>query len=110
MQEGRGSTQRFFVTPPEFPFSTDLGTSRKHTLYYRRPEYSEWLPSAAGAAPDLDGLPLLHRETVVERFEEFLADDVTLRVVSHTSGTTGTPLNLYKSYEEIGSSKSIIAD
>jgi phenylacetate-coenzyme A ligase PaaK-like adenylate-forming protein len=78
-----------------------LAHAREHTRYYRRGAFRDWRPRAYDEAPDLDRLPLLRRETVVEHFEEFLADDVTLRSVCHTSGTTGTPLDLYKSHEEI---------
>jgi phenylacetate-coenzyme A ligase PaaK-like adenylate-forming protein len=77
-----------------------LAHARAHTRYYRGDEY-DWSPPVDGAEPTLDGLPLLRREVVVERFDEFLADSLTLRSVCHTSGTTGTPLDLYKSYEEI---------
>lgn len=77
-----------------------LAHARTHTSYYRRNDY-DWTPRVDDAEPDLDALPLLRREVVVKHFDEFLADDVTLRSVCHTSGTTGTPLDLYKSYEEI---------
>src|ERR1700756_4285228 len=75
--------------------------ARQHTQYYKRSEYAEINLVAPEAPLDLSNLPLLRRETVVEHFDDFIADDVTIRSVCHTSGTTGTPLDLYKSHEEI---------
>jgi phenylacetate-coenzyme A ligase PaaK-like adenylate-forming protein len=85
----------------KFLLTRTLDHARQHTTYYRQHDYDDWVPSADRTAPDLNGVPLLRRETVVEHFDDFLADDVTVRSVCHTSGTTGIPLNLYKSYEEI---------
>lgn len=86
----------------KFLLARTLDHARRHTVYYRRRDYADWIPSDSEAEPELDGLPLLRRETVVEHFDDFLADDVKVRSVCHTSGTTGAPLDLYKSYEEIG--------
>ncbi len=85
----------------KFLLASTLDHARQRTTYYRRNGYADWVPNADETAPNLDGIPLLRRETVVENFDDFLADDVTMCSVSHTSGTTGTPLYIYKSHEEI---------
>lgn len=84
-----------------FMLARTLAHASTHTTHYDREPYRSWAPAAASSEPDLGDLPLLRRETVVEHFTEFLSDDVTVRSVCHTSGTTGTPLDLYKSHEEI---------
>jgi len=84
-----------------FLLARTLAHARRHTAFYRREAYGDWTPGAYDAAPDLDGLPVLKRQDAVGQLEDFLADDVTLRSVCHTSGTTGTPLEIYKSHEEI---------
>ncbi len=75
--------------------------AREHTAYYRESVVGDWSPTTPGDPPSLESIPVLRRETVVENFDDFIADDVTVRSVCHTSGTTGTPLELYKSFEEI---------
>jgi phenylacetate-coenzyme A ligase PaaK-like adenylate-forming protein len=75
----------------------------RHTAYYKSDEaYADWRPTTDDRPPRTDSLPVLNRATVIERFDDFLADDVSLRSICHTSGTTGPALNVYKSHEEIG--------
>ncbi len=85
----------------KFLLERTLNHARRHTIYYRQNAYAELLSTKPEDPPVLDNLPLLRRATVVENFDDFIADDVTIRSVCHTSGTTGTPLDLYKSHEEI---------
>jgi phenylacetate-coenzyme A ligase PaaK-like adenylate-forming protein len=54
-----------------------------------------------GEPPDLSSLPVLERHDVMARTPDFLAGDVTVRSVCHTSGTTDVPLDIYKSHQEI---------
>lgn len=75
--------------------------ARRHTSYYRRTEYRAFAPAPTAVEPDLDAVPVLTRDTVATQPHDFLADNVTVRSLCHTSGTTGTPLDLYKSHEEI---------
>ncbi|MBK1666085.1 CoF synthetase [Rhodospirillum rubrum] len=78
-----------------------LEHARTNTAFYRRdPAYHHWRPQGTGGAPCLDGLPAIDRAQVVAHHGEILATDVTLRSICHTSGTTGTPLDVYKSFEE----------
>ena len=71
-----------------------LAHARAHAPYYRdRAVY-------AGETA-WDALPTIDRAAVSAAGADFLADDVHLRSVCHTSGTTGQPLEVYKSHEEI---------
>lgn len=74
---------------------------RTTRFYSQDRRYADWQPGAPGAAPRLDGLPLLDRASVSARNREFIAGDVTVRSICHTSGTTGAPLDVYKSFQEI---------
>lgn len=83
----------------------------RHTLrqaqatspYYReRAAYAALPPVKPGAPVDLSALPVIDRATVVEHAEEIVSDTLELRQICHSSGTTGTPLEIYKSYAEIG--------
>lgn len=73
-----------------------------HVPYYRRLH-------AAGAFPveevrttaDLPKLPLLDKDAIRRDPEDFLATPVRPLHVLHTSGTTGTPLRLYRSTSTI---------
>jgi len=73
-----------------------------HTAFYRDDSrYAAWRPEPGAAAPSLGDLPVIDREAVVERHADFVADNLSLRSICHTSGTTGTPLDVYKSFEEV---------
>ena len=79
-----------------------LAHARAHTRYYgSRAEYDCALTTELGVWTSLADLPTINRQTVVRHFAEFIADDVHLRSVCHTSGTTGQPLEVYKSFEEV---------
>src|SRR6185437_8432978 len=74
---------------------------RDTRFYAAEPSYAAWRPAEDGAPPDLSELPLLDRVVVAARTEDFLSSAVRPRSICHTSGSTGTPLNVYKSFEEI---------
>jgi hypothetical protein len=79
-----------------------LQHARAHTRYYgTEPAYAEWRQAQTGDPVDLGGLPFVDRALMAGRLHDFRADDVRLRSVSHTSGTTGLALDVYKSFEEI---------
>lgn len=77
--------------------------ARAHTPYYRdRPEYREDCPPTdSDEPPRLSQWPVLRRAEVNQHPAAFLSDDVTFSTLCHTSGTTGPPLYVYKSAEEI---------
>jgi phenylacetate-coenzyme A ligase PaaK-like adenylate-forming protein len=70
--------------------------------YSGDPRYAAWRRGPPGTEPSLSDLPILERTDVSLRTADFMASDVTTRSICHTSGTTGVPLDVYKSYEEIG--------
>ncbi|PIG92854.1 CoF synthetase [Gloeocapsopsis sp. IPPAS B-1203] len=75
--------------------------AQRHTIYYKREVYAAWQESSQTKRTSLDGLPTIDRATITSHFPEFIANDVHLRSVCHTSGTTGQPLEIYKSFEEV---------
>lgn len=75
--------------------------ARAHTAHYAGEEYATWNETEPGAPPDLSVWPILDRRRIIERFDDFIASDVTFSSVSHTSGATGPSLSIYKSVEEI---------
>jgi hypothetical protein len=75
--------------------------ARTQTAYYASSEYASFMEGEAGAPPDLRAWPILERRQVIERFDDFIASDVTFASVSHTSGATGPSLSIYKSVEEL---------
>lgn len=79
-----------------------LAHARGNTRFYAaEPAYAAWAPPPPGAPPRLDGLPTISRQMVADHLQDFLARDVQLRSVCHTSGTTGRPLEIYKSFQEV---------
>ncbi|MDA2803649.1 phenylacetate--CoA ligase family protein [Nocardiopsis suaedae] len=78
--------------------------ARANVPWYRdHPEYARWaLPEGAlGPAIELmSGLPVLDRAVVAATPARFVAEDVTLGALGHTSGSTGTPLQVRRSVEE----------
>jgi phenylacetate-coenzyme A ligase PaaK-like adenylate-forming protein len=74
--------------------------AKTYARYYgSRSIYRDAIESALESP--LHACPTINRQTVAENFSEFLASDVVPRSVCHTSGTTGQPLEVYKSYEEV---------
>ena len=63
--------------------------------------YSAWKEPGAGHPADLTGWPLLVRQDVIENFYDLLHAEHTVASISHTSGTTGPPLNVYKGATEL---------
>lgn len=89
-------------TLQKYLFHKTLEHACAHTEYYRdNSEYKNWQANPGCDQPRLDELPILDRQFVVKEFASFIADDVTLRSICHTSGTTGQPLDVYKSFEEV---------
>ncbi|WP_017557228.1 phenylacetate--CoA ligase family protein [Nocardiopsis baichengensis] len=81
-----------------------IAHARAHVPWYREhPEYASWsLPQGRlGSASELlRGLPVLYRAVVAASPARFVADDVLLGALGHTSGSTGTPLPVRRSVEE----------
>lgn len=63
--------------------------------------YREWRIVAPGLPPDISQWPVLNRSHFDNDHRRLLADDVQLRSICHTSGTTGQPVQIHKSFEEI---------
>jgi phenylacetate-coenzyme A ligase PaaK-like adenylate-forming protein len=71
--------------------------ARRHVPWYRSDvRYAHWR-----LEDGLPTLPILNRDTVAAGGRAFFADNVGLRSVCHTSGTTGPPLEVPKSHEEV---------
>lgn len=82
-------------------FKRTLAHAQRETAFYRRPEYAEWEATAPGEPADLGGLPIINRSQVISNFDSFIAHDVRFSAVSHTSGSTGPALSIYRSTEEL---------
>lgn len=79
-----------------------LEHARQNTMFYREvAAYARWSEVPPGCPPDLTCWPILSRHEVAENAEKLIAQDVRLRSICHTSGTTGKPLEVYKSFEEV---------
>ncbi|WP_286299892.1 hypothetical protein [Aminobacter sp. SS-2016] len=79
-----------------------LREARANSRYYREHSaYAELPPITPGDPVDLSALPVIDRTTVVENHESMVSDRLELRQICHSSGTTGTPLEVYKSYAEV---------
>lgn len=50
---------------------------------------------------DLQGLPILTKELVIDNFGDLIVGKELPALIQHTTGTTGTPLPIYRSQEEI---------
>ncbi|MGO7192931.1 hypothetical protein ACCT14_34050 [Rhizobium brockwellii] len=86
----------------KFLLKWTVGHAYKHTKFYgKNPAYASLPSNEVDAAPDLSAWPIISRTVISENFEEFIADDVQLRSTCHTSGTTGQPMDVYKSFEEV---------
>lgn len=72
-----------------------------HVPFYRDlPAYGRDRPVRPEGA-NLGDLPTVTRAIVMSQSPRFIADDVHLRSVCHSSGTTGSPIEIYKSHEEV---------
>ncbi len=74
-----------------------VGYSYRHVPYYRRVMDERGLkPQDVVSTGDLVKLPLLTRQNIKDNFTELLSDEYTLAKVKkgHTSGTTGSPLEV----------------
>ncbi|GAB3738051.1 AMP-binding protein [Luteimonas pelagia] len=73
-----------------------------HVPYYRRLHRAGGFPiEQVASAADLAKLPILEKDTIRRDPEAFVAERASALHVLHTSGTTGTPLRLYRSTETI---------
>lgn len=72
-----------------------------HCRAYAESAYAEWIPTPPGEPADLSGWPIVRRTDVIERFDDFIADDRKLAIVSHTSGSTGPSLSVFRSADEL---------
>ena len=79
-------------------FSDMVHYAREHTAFYRR-HYAQQLP----ADVDATTLPILTKQMVIDHRDEMVAgglDQAGLKI-SHTGGSTGTPLAYYYTDEKI---------
>lgn len=58
-------------------------------------------PTAEDPFKLLNKLPILNKESVRKNPEKFVSNILNKYIITHTSGSTGTPLKLYLSYEAI---------
>jgi phenylacetate-coenzyme A ligase PaaK-like adenylate-forming protein len=75
--------------------------ARLRTTFYTAERYPELTPADPAAPPDLRCWPLLRREDVVAHAAELTAGGYERGANSHTEGTTGTPLRVVRSREEM---------
>jgi hypothetical protein len=79
-----------------------LSKARENCAYYRdRAVYASLLPPEPGQPIDLSHLPVINRQLAVDHAEEIVSDRLELRQICHSSGTTGTPIEIHKSYAEV---------
>lgn len=79
-----------------------IAHARRNTQFYgQSPEYARWNSVPDGDQPDLSCWPVINRQHVADRLQDFIAADVRLRSVAHTTGTTGATISVYKSHEEV---------
>jgi phenylacetate-CoA ligase len=79
-----------------------LALAVRQVPHYRRLHAQGAFPvEDVRTASDLDRLPILEKETVRRHPTEFLATDPGSLSVLYTSGTTGTPVKLFRSIETI---------
>jgi len=71
--------------------------------YYRKTFKKRGLrPEDIRSLEDLNKIPCLDKDTFKSRFNEMIAKNIDIRnmPLSHTSGTTGKPLQFYRTYTE----------
>lgn len=79
-----------------------LDHARRHCPFYRdTAAYRQWSETAPDQPPDMTPYPVIDRATVTHDPAALRAEDVRIRQICHTSGTTGAPLEVPKSFEEI---------
>jgi hypothetical protein len=79
-----------------------LRMARQNSRYYRdRAVYERLDLPEAGRPIDLSALPVIDRAVAVAHAEEIVSDRLELRQICHSSGTTGTPIEIHKSYAEV---------
>ncbi|MBB5753126.1 CoF synthetase [Prosthecomicrobium pneumaticum] len=79
-----------------------LAKARENSAFYRdRAVYGRIEAPEPGRPIDLSALPVIDRRTAVAHAEEIVSDRLELRQICHSSGTTGTPIEIYKSYAEV---------
>jgi hypothetical protein len=79
-----------------------LNHARRNCRFYRdTPAYAQWSPTEPDQPPDMTPYPVIDRAAVARDTAALTAEDVRIRQVCHTSGTTGEPLEVPKSFEEI---------
>jgi len=72
--------------------------------YYRKVfKQINLTPNDIKSLDDLKKLPVLDKDTFKKHFNEIIARNINLKntILSHTSGTTGKPLQFYQSYSEL---------
>lgn len=101
--EGFHNVHRLLLfTLQKFLLKWTVGHARKNTQFYSEDvAYLSTPATDIDAPPDLSAFPIIDRQIIAERLADFLARDVQLRSICHTSGTTGRPLDVYKSFEEV---------
>jgi phenylacetate-coenzyme A ligase PaaK-like adenylate-forming protein len=79
-----------------------IAHARRYTRFYEQsPEYARENSVPDGDPPDLGCWPVINRQHVAEHLQAFIATDVRLRSIAHTTGTTGETISVYKSHEEV---------
>jgi hypothetical protein len=78
-----------------------LQHARSQTRFYAGHAYQPYPESANEALPDMSCWPIVNRNDINNRFEDFIARDVVFESSCHTSGSTGASLNIFKSREEL---------
>jgi hypothetical protein len=79
-----------------------LRQARENCAFYRdRDVYRSLALPEPGTPIDLSGLPVIDRRIAVAHAEEIVSDRLELRQICHSSGTTGMPIEIHKSYAEV---------
>jgi len=79
--------------------------------YYRKVfKQRNLVPNDIKSLEDLKKLPVLDKDTFKKHFNEIIARNINLKntVLSHTSGTTGKPLQFYQSHSELEKERAFI--
>jgi phenylacetate-coenzyme A ligase PaaK-like adenylate-forming protein len=90
----RNTLQRFLL-------QRTIAHARIQTDFYRGYAAADFDVEKSGDPPDLGRWPILTREAILENPNAFIARDVHFASISHTSGSTGTPVNIVRSKEEV---------
>lgn len=79
-----------------------IAQARSGAAHYRDDAYSAWAEPRPGDAVDISGWPVLTRQDVIDNFGDLLHSGHQIASISHTSGTTGPALDVYKGPSELG--------